>query len=590
MSTGFAGRRQRPKSKNIKALRRLFSFILPYKHWLIGGGIAFLVSSVISLAMPYLLGRILDILSGAIETNTNIIFAFAFIGAVLMAVSGAFRLLFIGRLSFLVIADLREAVFSKMIVQSRAFFDEIQTGEILSRLSADVGLLGGIAGVVLQGILRNGLVAIGGIAMMFITSVKLTLISMVIVPLMVFAIAVVGRKTSQFTRQSQDAVADATALANEALQGVSTVQSYNQEARIDDIYDGYVETSMRAHFNRINFQAGLNSFLIFGMFVGIIAVLYVGTMDVQNGLYTAGDLVQFIIYAVVVGGSVQALSNMWVELMLAAGASERLIELFDAPIAIKDGENSFPAGDVSPLLRFDDVTFSYPSRPDDKALRDLSFEIREGETLALVGPSGAGKSTIFQLILRFYDPSAGQVLAKGAALPTLKLSDIRGQFAYVSQEPVIFAMSVYENILFARPDATKDEVLAAAKSAYAHEFIEALPDGYDSFVGERGVRLSGGQKARLALARAFLSHAPVLLLDEATAALDAESEHAVQSAVEQLAAQKTVIVVAHRLATVKRADRILVFDGGEIVDEGTHEALVEKDGLYARLARLQFLS
>ena len=412
---------------------------------------------------------------------------------------------------------------------------------------------------------------------------------LLLVPLIVVPIVVLGRRLRKLSRENQDWIAASSGRASESLLAVQAVQAYTNEAENRRGFNDVTERSFVSAKKRITTRAIMTVIVIALVFTGVVGVLWVGARDVRGGAMSVGELVQFVIYAVMVAGAVGALSEIWGELQRAAGATERLVELLTSEDSVSDPAKPQPLAE--PLrgeVAFDDVHFSYPSRPDMAALEGVSFSVAPGETVALVGPSGAGKSTVIQLLLRFYDPITGAITLDGQKLSDMARADFREHIALVPQEPVIFADTARENIRFGRPEATDEEIEAAARAAAAHEFLSALPDGYDTYVGERGVMLSGGQKQRIAIARAILRDAPVLLLDEATSALDAESEQAVQQAVEKLAEDRTTIVVAHRLATVKKADRILVFDQGRIVASGTHESLVADDGLYARLARLQF--
>jgi ATP-binding cassette subfamily B protein len=405
----------------------------------------------------------------------------------------------------------------------------------------------------------------------------------------VVPILALGRKLRALSRLSQDKIAEGSAQASETLLAAQTVQAYTHETASRAQYGTLSEQAFDAARRRILTRSVLTAIVIFMVFTSVVGVLWMGARDVRAGEMTAGELVQFVIYAVMVAGSVAALSEIWSELLRAAGATERMIELLNAQDTISDpAEPVLPPAPVRGAIAFENVTFRYPSRPDAPALTGLDFTVRPGETVALVGPSGAGKSTIFQLLMRFFDPDDGRVTLDGVDLRAMARPDLRRFFALVPQEPVIFAASARENIRFGRPEASDAEIEAAARAAAAHEFLVKLPQGYDTYVGERGVMLSGGQKQRIAIARAILRDAPILLLDEATSALDAESERAVQQAVEHLAEGRTTLIIAHRLATVKKADRIVVFQDGRILAEGTHGALVAEDGLYARLARLQF--
>ncbi|OHC50471.1 MAG: ABC transporter, partial [Rhodobacteraceae bacterium GWF1_65_7] len=465
----------------------------------------------------------------------------------------------------------------------------IMTGEVLSRLTTDTTLILSVIGSSVSVALRNLLLLLGGLGFLFFTSAKLAGLVLLIVPLVIVPIILLGRKLRRLSRDNQDWIAASSGTASEALLSVQTVQAYTHEARTRAAFAEVTEKSYASALTRIGTRAQLTVIVIFLVFAGIVGVLWVGARDVREGAMTAGELVQFVIYAVMVAGAVGSLSEIWGELQRAAGATERLVELLHAEDPVQDPAS--PRNLPRPVrgeIAFENVRFSYPARPGASALNGVSLQVRPGETVALVGPSGAGKTTILQLLQRFYDPQQGRVTLDGIDLRDMARGDFRQAIALVPQEPVIFAASARDNIRFGRPDATDAEVEAAAHAAAAHDFIAALPEGYDTFLGERGVMLSGGQRQRVAIARAILRDAPVLLLDEATSALDAESERAVQAAVERLSAGRTTLVVAHRLATVKRADRIVVFEEGQIVAQGTHEALVAEGGLYARLARLQF--
>ncbi|MDP2738063.1 MAG: ATP-binding cassette domain-containing protein, partial [Pseudorhodobacter sp.] len=437
--------------------------------------------------------------------------------------------------------------------------------------------------------LRNVLILFGGMAFLLITSAKLTGLVLLIVPAVVVPIIVLGRRLRNLSRENQDWIAASAGNASEALLSVQAVQAFTHEALSRATFGEVTEKSFTSAQQRITTRAVMTVIVIFLVFTGIVGVLWIGARDVQSGVMSPGELVQFLIYAVLVAGSVGALSEIWGELQRAAGATERLVELLGAvdPVQDPDTPKALPRP-VRGEISFEGVHFQYPARPGVSALDGVDLRVSPGETVALVGPSGAGKTTILQLLQRFYDPQQGAVRLDGVDLRDMARVDFRRFMALVPQDPVIFATSARENIRFGRPEATDAEVEAAAAAAAAHDFLAALPQGYDTYVGERGVMLSGGQKQRIAIARAILRDARVLLLDEATSALDAESERLVQVAVERLAEGRTTLVVAHRLATVKRADRIVVFDQGRIVAVGGHDALVAEDGLYARLARLQF--
>ena len=579
---------EREQSKNIKALSGLWPFIIRYK-WTLGAALFMLTfTALVSLILPVAVRQIIDGFGQNVQ-QLDRYFALAVIVAALMAVGSALRYTLVTRLGERVVSDIRRAVFDKMIAMSPAFFEKILTGEVLSRITTDTTLILSVIGSYLSFALRNAIIFVGGMIFMFITSPKLTGLVLLLVPVVLVPILLIGRRVRVLSKINQDKIAQSSAHASENMLAAQTVQAYTHEIISRAQFGGATEDAFAAARERINIRAIMTAIVIFMIFTGIVAVLWIGARDVRNGLMSAGELVQFVIYAVMVGVSVSAFAEFWGEISRAAGATERLVELLNAEDEVKDPATpkSLPKT-IKGKVEFKNVTFRYPGRPKIKAIDGLSFTVQPGETVAVVGPSGAGKSTIFQLLMRFFDPNSGSILIDGVPIDQMLREEFRQHLALVPQEPVIFATTAFENVRFGRPDAPDDAVMAATHAAAAHEFLEALPEGYQSYVGERGVMLSGGQKQRLAIARAILRDAPILMLDEATSALDAQSERAVQDAVERLSQDRTTIVIAHRLATVKRADRILVMDQGRIIAQGTHQELVKQGGLYAKLAKLQF--
>ncbi|WP_281823774.1 ABC transporter transmembrane domain-containing protein [Jannaschia rubra] len=583
----IANAADRERSKQIGSLRALVPFFRPHLGMVAAAIGALILTACVSLVLPLAVRRVVDGFQTGETQLLDQYFAGALAIAALLAVGTGLRYYLVTRLGERVVADIRKSVFARMIAMSPNFYDGILTGEVLSRITTDTTLLLSVIGSSVSVALRNVLIFAGGLALMLWTTPKLSGLVLLLVPAVIVPIIVLGRRLRKLSRENQDWIAESSGRASEWLLSAQTVQAYTYEGEAARRFDDVTEKSFDSARQRIRVRAVMTVIVILLVFSGVVGVLWIGARDVRADVMSIGELIQFLIYAIMVAGSVAALSEIWGELQRAAGATERLIELLEVEDDVRDPATPapLPKGET---VAFDNVSFRYPTRPEVKALNGITLTVAPGETVALVGPSGAGKSTVIQLLERFYDPDEGIVSLGGTDLRDLARTDLRHRMALVPQDPVIFAASARDNIRFGNPDATDEAVEIAARAAAAHDFLTALPQGYDTYVGERGVMLSGGQKQRIAIARAILRDAPVLLLDEATSALDAESERAVQDAVSRLAKGRTTIIVAHRLATVKQADRIVVMQDGAIAAQGTHDELVAQGGLYARLARLQF--
>jgi len=551
--------------------------------------VALLVAAAAMLALPQALKNVID--KGFSAANAAAIdryFLLLLVAAAVFAAFASLRMYLVNWIGERVVADLRSAVYQRVIRMDPAFFEVTKTGEVLSRLTTDTTLIQSLSGIGLSILLRSTVSFVGSLVLLLLTNLKLALIIFALIPTVLAPMLLFGRRVRRLSRDSQDRIADTSGLAGETLNAIQTVQAFTLEELHGRRYDAAVEESFITAVRRTRVRAWLIAFAIMTMFSAVTLVLWLGARSVLHGTMTGGDLAKFLSYAIFMGTSVAALSEMWGELQRAAGAMERTVELLHSEPSIVTPASPVPLEVPRGEIRFDHLGFSYPSRPDTRALDDFHLDIATGETVAFVGPSGAGKSTVFQLLLRFFDPSAGRILIDGVDIAMANPSAVRAQIGLVPQETMIFGASARENIRYGRPGASDAEIEDAARAAAADEFISRLPSGYDTFLGERGARLSGGQKQRIAIARAILKNPPILLLDEATSSLDSESERLVQDALEGLMRNRTTLVIAHRLATAINSDRIVVIDRGRIVGIGRHDELLRDNALYARLAALQF--
>ncbi len=580
----------RPLGKSLRPLKAIAPLIGPYKGTLALALVVLVAASAVTGSLPIAARVLID--NGIVTGETEKIdYYFRLVIGVIIGISllSALRLYLITWLGERVVADLRKKVYAHVIRQDPTFFEVTKTGEVLSRLTTDTTLVQSISGVGISIALRSSIMLLISIGGVLYTSPKLTMIILLLVPAVIGPIIWIARKVRKLSRTAQDKVADSSGMANETLNAIETVQAFTLEPLQSSRFSEAVEGAFGAALSRIKVRFVMSFGSMFLLFGAITSVLWLGTREVLAGTMSPGDLTQFVIFTVLLGSSGAMLSEMWGEVQRAAGAMERLIELLEARPAIETPPNPVPLTQPGVgEIEFQGVTFRYPSRPDTPAISDFDLHIVSGETVAFVGPSGAGKSTTFQLLLRFYDPDSGAIMIDGVNIAEADPSAVRAMVGVVPQETMIFGTSALENIRYGRPGATDQEVREAAKAAAANEFIEKLPEGYDTFLGEKGTRLSGGQRQRIAIARAILKNPPILLLDEATSSLDAESERLVQQALEKLMRNRTTIIIAHRLATVLKANRIVVLDEGRIRAIGTHSELVQQDPLYSRLAELQF--
>ncbi|MBT8137607.1 MAG: ATP-binding cassette domain-containing protein [Gammaproteobacteria bacterium] len=583
-----ADKTERPPGADLRPLRQLAHYVAPYRATLAAAIIALLLAAAATLSLPVAVRLMIDHGfddAGAVDRYFLVLLALS----LFMAATAAIRHYLVSWLGQRVVTDIRSDVYSQVLHLDPVFFETTRTGEVLSRLTTDTTLIDTVIGSTVSIALRSAVMLAGALIMLVVTAPKLAMIILLLLPFVVLPIVGYARRVRGLSRTSQDRIADASARAGETLNAMQTVQAFTQEESEAKRFTASVESAFQAAMGHARARAVLSAMSIMLVFAGIVSVLWLGARNVIDGSMTAGELGQFVLYAATMASSTAMLSDVWGDMQRAAGATERLVELLNATPEIAAPANTLdlpqpPRG----VVALNHVSFSYPSRPDELALNDFTLRITTGETVALVGPSGAGKSTVFQLLLRFYDPQRGHIAVDGVDISKVDPVALRRRLGIVPQDTIIFAASAMDNIRYGRPEASDEEVRAAARNALCDEFLVKLPEGFDTYLGERGVRLSGGQRQRIAIARAILKDPPILLLDEATSSLDAASERVVQEALGRLVRDRTTLVIAHRFSTVLRADRIVVMDEGRIVDEGSHEQLQRRDGLYARLAALQF--
>ncbi|MFT5483926.1 MAG: ATP-binding cassette subfamily B protein [Halieaceae bacterium] len=579
-----------PAKKNLSSLRRLVQFLSPYRRTMIGAGLALLFTAGITLTLGQGVRILIDegfVPGTGRELNAAVLVIF---GTVFLLAIGTFvRFYLVSWLGERVSADIRKAVFDHIVDLHPSYFETNRSGEIMSRLTTDTTLLQTIIGSSFSMALRSTLTLIGSVVMLLITNLKLTLVVLTCVPVVVLPLIMFGRRVRSLSRDSQDSIAHVGSYAGEVIQHIKAVQSYTREDHEKQAFAHEVELAFDIARQRVKQRATLIAAVMIMVFGSLSAMIWVGGSDVMSGEMSSGELGAFIFYAMMVATSMATLSEVFGELQRAAGATDRLLELLavDSLIAAPDTPSDWPMS-TKPLLQISELSFSYPSRPEQLAIDQLNLTIPHGESLALVGPSGAGKSTVFELLQRFYDPQQGIISLDGIDIRSMDPAQLRQVMALVPQQPALFSNNVKYNIGYGNPNATDEDIMNAARAAHAHEFIERLPEGYDSYLGEQGVRLSGGQKQRIAIARAILKDPRILLLDEATSALDTESEYHVQQALEEVMKNRTTVIIAHRLSTILHADNIAVMDQGKLVALGSHEELLETSDLYRRLAELQF--